>query len=141
MLPSIWPVDGRLQSSFGHRNDPFSGHGAFHAGVDISAADGTPVRAAADGVVDSAEWAGAYGKLVVVDHGNGFQTYYAHLSRFGVVPGQFIRRGAIVGNAGSTGRSTGAHLHYEVRRHGTPVNPHRYLRTQSADLRMTHLEF
>jgi murein DD-endopeptidase MepM/ murein hydrolase activator NlpD len=141
MLPSIWPVDGRLQSSFGHRSDPFSGHGAFHAGVDISATRQTQVRATADGVVDSAEWAGNYGKLVIVDHGNGFQTYYAHLSAFSVVPGQFIRRGQVVGRAGATGRATAVHLHYEVRRHGIPINPHRYLRTQTAALTPTQIHF
>jgi murein DD-endopeptidase MepM/ murein hydrolase activator NlpD len=141
MLPSIWPVDGRLQSSFGHRSDPFSGHGAFHAGVDISGVRGAPVRATADGVVDSAEWAGNYGKLVVVDHGNGFQTYYAHLSAFSVVPGQFIRRGEVVGRVGATGRVTAAHLHYEVRRQGTPINPHRYLRAPAATLATARIEF
>jgi Membrane proteins related to metalloendopeptidases len=78
-LPSIWPVDGRLLSHFGSRTDPFSGEGAFHTGVDISAASGTLVKAAGDGVVAHAEYSGHYGKLVIVDHGNGFQTYYAHL--------------------------------------------------------------
>ena len=132
MLPSIWPVDGRLMSNFGHRSDPFSSEGAFHTGVDISVPSGTAVRAAADGVVDSAEWAGSYGRLIVLDHGNGIQTYYAHLSRFAVVPGQWIRRGEIVGRSGATGRATGAHLHYEVRRGGTAINPHPYMRTTVA---------
>lgn len=129
MLPGIWPVEGRIQSYFGQRADPFSGEGAFHAGVDISADSGDPVKAAADGVIASAEWAGAYGRLVVLDHGNGFQTYYAHLSRFDVVPGQWLKRGEIVGRAGATGRVTSSHLHYEVRRGGTAVNPHPYLKT------------
>lgn len=134
MLPGIWPVDGRLISHFGHRSDPFSGDGAFHAGVDISAATGTPVKAAADAIVHSAEWTGNYGRLVVLDHGNGFQTYYAHLSRFDVVPGQWVRRGEIVGRAGSSGRATAPHLHYEVRRAGTAVNPHPYLRSTLAQV-------
>lgn len=127
MLPSMWPVDGRLMSTFGHRSDPFSGLGAFHAGVDISATRGTPIKVTADGVVSLAEWAGDFGRLVIVDHGNGYQTYYAHLSRFQVVSGQWVRRGEIVGLSGATGRATSAHLHYEVRRNGTSVNPHRYL--------------
>lgn len=132
MLPSIWPVEGRLISYFGLRSDPFSGEGRTHTGVDISASQGTQIEATADGIVVNAQWTGDYGKLVVVDHGNGFETYYAHLSQFQVVPGQMIRRGMIVGLAGSTGRSTSAHLHYEVRRGGIPINPHRYLRTTFA---------
>jgi murein DD-endopeptidase MepM/ murein hydrolase activator NlpD len=132
MLPSIWPVDGRVMSSFGHRSDPFSGEGAFHAGVDISAETGTPVKASADGMVASAEWGGAYGRLIVLDHGNGLQTWYAHLSRFDVVPGQWVRRGQIIARAGATGRVTASHLHYEVRRQGTAINPHPYLRATVA---------
>lgn len=132
MLPSIWPVDGRLMSHFGRRSDPFSGEGAFHTGVDISASTGTPIKASADGVVSSAEWAGAYGRLVIIDHGSGIQTWYAHMSRFDVVPGQAVRRGEIVGRAGATGRVTSSHLHYEVRRRGTAVNPSPYLRSTLA---------
>lgn len=126
-LPSIWPVDGRLMSHFGSRTDPFSGEGAFHTGVDISASTGTLVKAAGDGIVTHAEYSGHYGKLVILDHGNGFQTYYAHLSRFNVVAGQGIRRGETVGMSGATGRVTSPHLHYEVRRGGTAVNPYQYL--------------
>jgi murein DD-endopeptidase MepM/ murein hydrolase activator NlpD len=126
-LPSIWPVDGRLMSHFGSRTDPFSGEGAFHTGVDISATTGTLVKAAGDGIVTHAEYSGHYGKLVILDHGNGFQTYYAHLSRFNVVAGQGIRRGETVGMSGATGRVTSPHLHYEVRRGGTAVNPYQYL--------------
>ena len=129
MLPSIWPVDGRLMSYFGLRSDPFSGESRTHTGVDISALAGTEVKATADGVVSTAEWGGDYGRLVVIDHGNGFETYYAHLSRFEVLPGQTVRRGDVVGRSGATGRATSAHLHYEVRRGHTPVNPHPYLRT------------
>ena len=139
MLPSLWPVDGRLMSTFGHRSDPFSGQGAFHAGVDISASRGTPIKVTADGIVSSAEWAGDYGRLVVVDHGNGFQTYYAHLSRFGVVAGQWVRRGEIIGQSGATGRATSAHLHYEVRRGGTALNPHTYMNSTLA--RAPHREY
>lgn len=125
--PSLWPVDGRLRGQFGRRTDPFSGEGAFHPGVDISAPVGTPVRAAADGVVQHGEFAGGYGRLIVIDHGNGFQTYYAHLSRFAVVAGQEIRRGELVGFVGTSGRATAPHLHYEVRRHGSPINPYSFL--------------
>jgi murein DD-endopeptidase MepM/ murein hydrolase activator NlpD len=127
VIPSLWPVSGRLLSSFGSRNDPFTGGSSFHPGVDISAANGTQVHAAADGIVRSADWSGAYGKLVVVDHGQGIETYYAHLSAFDVIPGQEVRRGQIVGRSGATGRVTAAHLHYEVRQGGAPVNPYKYL--------------
>jgi len=125
--PSIWPVEGRLVGGYGERTDPFSGEGAMHTGVDISAPTGTPVRATADGIVTTAAWSSGYGQLVVVDHGGGFQTYYAHLSRFAVVEGQEVRRGDVVGAVGSTGRVTAPHLHYEVRIGGAPVNPHTYL--------------
>jgi len=125
--PSIWPVDGPLMSSFGQRSDPFSGEGAWHTGVDISARSGTSVRATADGVVTFADRFGGYGRLVVVDHGNGFETYYAHLSRIDVLEGQEIRQGEFLGAVGATGRVTAPHLHYEVRIHKAPVNPYRYL--------------
>jgi len=126
--PSLWPVEGRVMSSFGNRMDPFSGEGAYHTGVDLSASKGTPVQCTADGVVERAEWSGRYGKLVIVDHGNGMETWYAHLSRLDVVPGQDIRMGQIVGLSGGTGRVTSPHLHYEVRMGGGPVNPYPYLR-------------
>lgn len=125
--PSLWPVNGILRSSFGGRSDPFSGEGAFHTGIDLQAARGTPVHVTADGVVESAGWSTGYGKLVVVDHGNGIDTYYAHLSRFLVVPGQEVRRGEVIALSGGTGRATGPHVHYEVRLHGTPVNPYKYM--------------
>jgi murein DD-endopeptidase MepM/ murein hydrolase activator NlpD len=125
--PSIWPVEGLLMAGFGERTDPFSGEGALHTGIDISAPTGTPVRAAADGIVEFRGWSSGYGQMVVVDHGGGMETYYAHLSRISVVEGQEVRQGDHVGAVGSTGRSTGAHLHYEVRRGGAPVNPYHYL--------------
>ena len=126
--PSLWPVEGRLMSGFAQRTDPFSGEGAFHTGVDISAPTGTPIHATADGIVIQAEMvAGGYGRLVRVDHGGGMQTYYAHMSRIAVHVGQEIRRGDLVGLVGSTGRVTAPHLHYEVRMGGAPVNPYRYL--------------
>jgi len=133
VVPSIWPVNGRILSRFGEREDPFSGEGAIHAGVDISALTGTPVHAAADGIVYHAEYAGAYGRLVIIDHGNGMRTYYAHLSRFEVVPGQEIRRGEVLGLSGQSGRVTAPHVHFEIRLGGSPINPHPYL-TRSAML-------
>lgn len=131
-IPSLWPVNGVLRSSFGGRSDPFSGEGAFHTGVDLEAAVGTPVHVTADGVVVSAGWSGSYGKLVVVDHGNGIETYYAHLSQVLVVPGEEVDRGQVVALSGRTGRATGPHMHYEVRLHGTPVNPYKYLAKSQA---------
>jgi murein DD-endopeptidase MepM/ murein hydrolase activator NlpD len=125
--PSLWPVNGTLSSSFGGRTDPFSGEGAFHTGVDLATASRTPVHVTADGVVLSAGWSGAYGKRVIVDHGNGLETYYAHLSQWLVVPGQEVRLGEVIGLSGATGRVTSPHVHYEVRVSGTPVNPYRYL--------------
>lgn len=126
-FPSSWPIEGILRSSFGGRSDPFSGEGTFHTGIDLSAPSGTPVHVSADGVVVSSQWSGAYGKLVVIDHGNGLQTYYAHLSSFLVIPGEEVRRGQVIALSGSTGRVTGPHMHYEVRVAGTPVNPYKYL--------------
>lgn len=131
IIPSIWPVNGRLLSSFGSREDPFSGQGGFHTGVDISAGLGTPVHVAADGIVYSAENYSGYGKLVVVDHGNRMQTWYAHLSGYAVVPGQEIRKGEVLGYSGATGRVTSPHLHFEVRMGGTAVNPYPYLARSS----------
>jgi len=125
--PSIWPVEGRLTGGFGARSDPFSGEGAWHTGVDISAPAGTPVHVTADGIVSFAGWSNGYGQLIVVDHGNGMETYYAHLSRYSVVEGEEVRRGQQIGLVGSTGRATAPHLHYEVRQGGTPLNPYHYL--------------
>lgn len=132
ILPSVWPVEGRLMSSFGQRNDPFSGEGTYHSGVDISAPSGTPVEAAADGIVIQLGGINGYGRLVVVDHGNGYETFYAHLSRIDVIEGQDVRRGQIIGAVGSSGRATGPHLHYEVRVHRVPVNPYRFLAKPAA---------
>ena len=127
VLPSLWPVEGRIMSPFGIRTDPFSGEGAIHTGVDLSAPYGTGVRAVADGIVVDAAWRSGYGRLVIVDHGNGLQTFYGHLSRFEVVPGQEVRRGEIIAKSGASGRATSPHLHYEVRMGGTPVNPYKFL--------------
>jgi len=127
-MPNIWPVEGQVTGSFGERIDPFNGEGAFHMGVDISADVGEPVIAPADGAVASADFMGGYGRAVVLEHGNGVSTRYGHLSGFAVIAGQRVRRGDVIGYVGSSGRSTGPHLHYEVRIGDTPVNPYKYLR-------------
>jgi murein DD-endopeptidase MepM/ murein hydrolase activator NlpD len=129
--PSLWPVIGHLTGTFGERMDPFSGEGAFHTGVDISSQYGDSVRVSADGIVIEADERAGYGRLVVVDHGFGVTTYYGHLSSFNVLVGQQLRRGDTIGNVGVSGRSTGPHVHYEVRINGAPVNPMRYLRQAS----------
>ncbi len=126
--PSLWPVLGRLTSSFGERTDPFNGEGAFHAGLDIATAYGTPVRAPADGVIAKAGPASGYGREMIVDHGGGIVTVYGHLSAFATVVGQLVKQGQVIAYVGSAGRSTGPHLHYEVRVNNIPVNPHKYLR-------------
>ncbi len=126
--PSLWPIMGAITSSFGEREDPFNGEGAFHSGVDISGTFGEPVRATADGTVEVASMASGYGREILLNHGNGIETLYGHLSGFGVTAGQQVRRGQVIGYVGMSGRTTGPHLHYEVRIHSTPVNPYRYLR-------------
>jgi murein DD-endopeptidase MepM/ murein hydrolase activator NlpD len=125
--PTLWPVQGRITASFGERIDPFSGEGAFHRGVDISSDIGTPVIAPADGVIQFADLMNGYGRTIVVDHGNGVSTLYGHLSGYSVSPGEQVHRGDTLGFVGQSGRSTGPHLHYEVRIFNTPVNPHKYL--------------
>jgi murein DD-endopeptidase MepM/ murein hydrolase activator NlpD len=125
--PSLWPVRGVVTSSFGSRLDPFNGEGAFHTGIDIATSKGDAVCAPADGTVLKAGMGTGYGREVVLDHGHGIETLYAHLSGFAVIAGQEIRRGDILGYVGSSGHSTGPHLHYEVRIHDTPVNPSKYL--------------
>jgi murein DD-endopeptidase MepM/ murein hydrolase activator NlpD len=126
--PTLWPVMGPITGPFGARIDPFNGEGAFHSGVDISCRYGQPIAAPADGVVTYAGFYSGYGRMIVVDHGNGITTRYGHLSGFAVADGQTLRKGQVIGYVGMSGRSTGAHLHYEVRINDTPVNPHKYLR-------------
>jgi murein DD-endopeptidase MepM/ murein hydrolase activator NlpD len=112
--PSVWPVRGYLSTAFGNRIDPFTGLRDFHPGIDISTPIGTRVQAPADGVVISTAFQGGYGQAIVVDHGYGVVTRYGHLAAYNVKPGQRIRRGEVIGFVGTTGRSTGPHLHYEV---------------------------
>ncbi|MGH9533695.1 MAG: peptidoglycan DD-metalloendopeptidase family protein [Terriglobales bacterium] len=125
--PDIWPVQGWISSPFGERRDPFTGEGAFHPGIDIAVDAGTPVRVAANGRVTYAARMEGYGKCVIVSHGHGFTTLYAHLSAFAVAVGQHVSEGEVIAYSGDSGRSTGPHLHYEVRIHNVPVNPYPYL--------------
>ena len=130
--PNLWPIEGTITGSFGERIDPFNGEGAFHSGVDICSAYGQPVVAPAEGVVEFADFLGGYGRAVTIDHGHGITTRYGHLASFAVFPGQHVHRGDTIGYVGDSGRSTGPHLHYEVRINDIPVNPHKYLRVTYA---------
>ncbi len=134
-IPSRQPVDSvSLTSSFGTRSDPFNGHRRMHQGVDIPGPLGTPVYATADGVVQRSEWANGYGNLVEINHGNGLETRYGHLSKLIAQPNERVRRGQLIGLMGSTGRSTGSHLHYEVRIAGSAVNPMPYIEGTNYEL-------
>jgi murein DD-endopeptidase MepM/ murein hydrolase activator NlpD len=127
-MPSVMPVSARgMTSSFGLRQHPLLGTLRSHSGVDLAASQGSPIIATSDGLVGAAGWAGGYGLLVALDHGNGLQTRYAHMSRLNVVPGQRVGKGEVIGFVGSTGMSTGPHLHYEIRVNGRPVNPASHL--------------
>jgi len=126
--PTVWPVNGTLEAGFGGRRNPFGGSGwEFHSGQDIEADTGAPVVAGASGRVAFVGWQNGYGQLVVVDHGGGLTTRYGHLSHIDVELDQTVSRGELLGKVGSTGRSTGPHLHYEVRINDQPVNPLQYL--------------
>ena len=133
--PSIWPAKGWLTARFGGRSDPFTGEAAFHQGLDISASKGQPVYATADGKVDGASYEGEYGNLIVLRHDFGITTRYGHLSGFNVKRGQTVHRGDVIGYVGSTGRATGAHLHYEILANGKLLNPLQLLTqpTQTAE--------
>jgi murein DD-endopeptidase MepM/ murein hydrolase activator NlpD len=125
--PSIWPTLGWITSEFGYRISPFTGRREFHKGLDISGPVGTPIYAPADGKVVFTGKDGGYGITLVIDHGLGITSRYAHLSRYVVKKNQRVTRGEIIAYMGNTGRSTGPHLHYEVRLNGVPVNPLRYI--------------
>jgi len=131
IIPALWPVVGEITGHFGERLDPFSGEGAFHAGLDIASHYGDEVRATADGDVEEVGQRAGYGRLVVIDHGFGVTTWYGHLSGFNVQSGMHVKAGDVIGYEGNSGRSTGPHVHYEVRIYNTPVNPWRYLRNVS----------
>ncbi len=129
-VPVRKPIEGEidLSSGFGVRPDPFLGRPAMHSGLDFRSDTGDPVRATANGTVESAGWSGGYGNMIEVDHGNGFATRYGHLSKIEVKVGQQVKTGQIIGRVGSTGRSTGPHLHYETRIDGDAVDPQKFLR-------------
>ncbi len=136
--PNIWPADGRISSGFGYRFSPLhvsdeSDSGEFHPGVDIANDADTPIFATADGTVRRAGWTGGYGRMLLIDHGWGYSTLYGHTSKVLVKEGEFVQRGRMIGYMGTTGRSTGNHLHYEVLRHGKPVNPRPYLKKQAQE--------
>jgi len=134
LLPQNTPVmTGFVGSGFGSRVDPFSGQMSMHAGLDFAAPVGTPILAAAGGVVSAAEVNAAFGNMVVIDHGNGLQTLYAHASRLDVRAGEIVRKGQQIARVGTTGRSTGSHLHFEVHVNGRPQNPAHFLTRQRAD--------
>ncbi|VBB05894.1 peptidase m23 [Lucifera butyrica] len=125
--PSIWPVSGALTSGFGWRNSPWEDGSEFHPGIDIAVNMGTPVVATADGKVIKSGWSGGYGNIVEIDHGNGIETIYGHNSQIAVSVGQNVKKGQIISYSGSTGNSTGPHVHYEVRINGTAVDPFKFL--------------
>ena len=127
-MPSIWPTEGERTDSYGSRRDPFGGGAAeFHPGQDIATSWGTPVVATGSGRVSFAGTQNGYGQIIIIDHENGLTTRYAHLSKINVTADEEVTRGTYIGNVGSTGRSTGPHLHYEVRSGDEPLDPRRYL--------------
>jgi len=129
-IPSIKPISTfTFTSAFGVRSDPFHGYAAMHAGIDLASPTGTPIYATADGMVDRADWFGGYGNMVDIDHGKGIATRYGHMSRIVAHAGDRVKRGDLIGYVGSTGRSTGSHLHYEVRIDGHAVNPIPFLQS------------
>lgn len=140
-VPSRMPLDGaRLTSDFGMRTHPVLGGRRKHKGIDLAAPTGTPVYATADGIVDRAEWFSSYGLYVEIGHGAELETRYAHMSRLAVAEGQWVNKGDVIGYVGSTGRSTGPHLHYEVRIAGIAVNPIPYMVESPVQQRLAKLE-
>jgi murein DD-endopeptidase MepM/ murein hydrolase activator NlpD len=127
ITPNIWPLLGTIGSQFGSRPDPFESGSEMHRGLDIVAKKGTPVHAPAAGIVRFARRDADYGNLIVIDHGNGLTTRYAHLNNFAVREGQAVTKRQLIGYVGMTGRTTGPHLHYEVRLNEMPMNPRSYL--------------
>jgi len=125
--PSLWPARGRITSGFGTRKTPYSSGYQFHSGVDIAGSHGSKIRSAANGEVTFAGYRGSLGNLLIINHGNDYETYYAHLDDFTVGKGDKVEKGETIGYMGSSGRTTGTHLHYEVHHKGSPVNPKSYL--------------
>jgi murein DD-endopeptidase MepM/ murein hydrolase activator NlpD len=128
--PSILPCDGYYSRGFGMKPDPFTGNIRMHAGIDIASDKGTPVIASADGTVNFTGWIGRFGRVVIIDHGFGYRTLYGHLESMNVKKGQSVKRWQTIGTMGSTGRSTGPHLHYEVHKDGRPVDPMPFVLTR-----------
>lgn len=127
-LPTMWAHLGKINNEFGFRRNPFGGRSyEFHPGLDIGGAQGDVIAVPANGIVCETGWKGGYGNMIEIDHGNGLKTRYGHLSRIGVQTGDAVQRGQIIGFIGSTGRSTGPHLHYELRLNDKPINPRRFL--------------
>jgi len=125
--PTVWPVNGSVTSGFGYRSSPFTGRAEFHRGIDIVAPVGTPIKVPAEGLVLSTEWSSGYGLILSINHGYGVVTRYAHLAQVEVELGQRVRRGQRIATVGRSGRTTGAHLHYEIILNGIPINPMRFL--------------
>lgn len=125
--PKGWPVEGRITSTYGSRENPIHGGSDYHTGVDISVGQGTPVKATADGIVSFSGWSGGSGNLIVIEHGFGYSTFYAHNKNVKVKVGQRVARGEVIASAGSTGSSTGPHSHYEIWKNGRHVNPKPFL--------------
>ncbi len=125
--PSIWPVTGWVTSEFGRRVSPFGGESEFHKAIDIATRFGKPIHAPADGIVEEVSLRNDVGRMIRINHGHGFSTFYGHLSKVGVLVGGRVHKGDLVGYVGNTGRSTGSHLHYAVMLNGVPVNPRKYL--------------
>lgn len=135
-LPTVWAHLGKINNEFGYRSNPFGGGATeFHSGMDIGGDTGDLVAAPASGVVVEASWQGGYGNMVEINHGNGLSTRYGHLSRIGVQAGDKVQRGQPLALVGSTGRSTGPHLHYELRLNDRPINPRRFLPPGPAEIR------
>jgi len=140
-LPTMWAHLGKINNEFGYRRNPFGGRGyEFHSGMDIDGNRGDLVAVPANGIVTKADWEGGYGNLIEVDHGNGLTTRYGHLSKVGVQVGDTVQRGQLIGLIGSTGRSTGPHLHYEVRLNDKPINPRRFLPPEPAEIKALNAE-
>ena len=140
-IPTMWAHLGKINNEFGYRRNPFGGRGyEFHAGMDIDGDRGDVVASPANGIVTKAGWEGGYGNLIEIDHGNGLTTRYGHLMRGDVIVGDTIQRGQLIGLIGSTGRSTGPHLHYELRLNDKPINPRRFLPPEPTEIKALNTE-
>lgn len=126
-LPDLWPINGKVSSKFGYRLDPFTFRRSFHKGIDIAASYGNGIRASAAGKVILAGYYNEYGQAVIIDHGNGITTVYGHASKVLVKKGQIVKKGDVIAKVGSSGRSTGSHLHFEIRINNEPIDPYKYL--------------